>query len=103
MFPGTRVQRHTVYITAGCVKNIECGGLENEEPDLNALRNYITGSAFDLCAINDNVIFGCIQAKTSVRDRVTRDSEPSLKHSMNHFFWSIIFVLDGHFLSYFHT
>ena len=40
---------------------------------------------------------GCVQAKTSIRDRVTRDREPSI-HAMQSFFWSVVFVLDGDFL-----
>ena len=41
--------------------------------------------------------YGCIQSKTSVRDRVTRDREPSLQ-AMASYFWSTIIVLDGDFL-----
>lgn len=38
-----------------------------------------------------------VQAKTSIRDRVTRDREPSI-HAMQSFFRSFVFVLDGDFL-----
>ena len=41
--------------------------------------------------------YGCIQSKTSIRDRVTRDREPSIA-AMHSFFWSTIIVLDGDFL-----
>ena len=41
--------------------------------------------------------YGCIQSKTSIRDKVTRDREPSLQ-AMRSFFWSVIIVLDGDFL-----
>jgi len=41
--------------------------------------------------------FGCVQSKTSIRDRVTRDREPSLQ-AMQSFFWSTAVVLDGDFL-----
>ena len=56
---------------------------------------------FDLFAIttfNDKQFcFGCVQCKTSIRDRVTRDREPSI-HAMNSYFWSVVFVLDGEYL-----
>ncbi len=42
-------------------------------------------------------VYGCIQSKTSVRDRVTRDREPSM-NAMGAFFISIALVLDGEFL-----
>ncbi len=40
---------------------------------------------------------GVIQSKVSIRDRVTRDREPSIS-AMNNFFWSIVFVLDGGYI-----
>ena len=40
--------------------------------------------------------FGCVQCKTSIRDRVTRDREPSI-HAMESYFWSVVFVLDGEY------
>ena len=46
---------------------------------------------------NKRFCFGCIQSKTSVRDRVTRDREPSI-HAMQSFFWSVCIALDGDFL-----
>ncbi|MBQ6565755.1 MAG: hypothetical protein IJL80_01755, partial [Treponema sp.] len=59
------------------------------------------GSVFDLYALvnrNDKkYCYGCIQSKTSIRDRVTRDREPSIQ-AMKSFFWSVIIVLDGDFL-----
>lgn len=38
-----------------------------------------------------------MQSKTSIRDRVTRDREPS-RQAMNELFWSIAVTLDGSFL-----
>lgn len=76
---------------------IQSGKIKNETPDMDWLKGQIKGSVFDLFAIKDGYVFGCVQAKTSIRDRVTRDREPSI-NAMNHFFWSIIFVLDGNFL-----
>jgi len=80
------------------IKSKELG---NEPRDISWLKEQIKGNIFDLyCLVNigdKKHCFGCVQCKTSIRDRVTRDREPSL-HAMQSFFWSIIFVLDGDFL-----
>lgn len=76
---------------------IDKGIICNEAQDLNWLKTQIKSSVFDLFSVKNGKIFGCVQAKTSIRDRVTRDREPSL-NAMAHFLWSIIFVLDGDFL-----
>lgn len=80
------------------IKSKELG---NEPRDISWLKEQIKGNIFDLyCIVNigdKKQCFGCVQCKTSIRDRVTRDREPSL-HAMQSFFWSIIFVLDGDFL-----
>lgn len=75
--------------------------IHNEPRDISWLKEQIAGNIFDLYAITrkngKTYCFGCIQAKTSIRDRVTRDREPSIQ-AMESFFWSCIFVLDGAFL-----
>ena len=76
---------------------IHAGKIKNEAPDMSFISSNMASSAFDLYAVKDDLLFGCIQAKTSIRDRVTRDREPSIA-AMAHFFWSIVFVLDGDFL-----
>ena len=80
---------------------IKAGELSNEPRDISWLREQIKSNIFDLFAIitieEKKFCYGCIQAKTSIRDRVTRDREPSI-HAMQSFFWSVIFVLDGDFL-----
>lgn len=80
---------------------LKAGGLANEPRDIAWLEKQIHGNIFDLyCTLEvDSKLycFGCLQCKTSIRDRVTRDREPSL-HAMQSFFWSIVFVLDGDFL-----
>jgi len=57
---------------------------------------------FDLYAIatvdDQKKVFGCIQCKTSIRDRVKGDREFS-KSAMDAGFWSIACVLDGDFLN----
>ncbi len=80
---------------------IKMSMLGNEPRDISWLKEQIKGNIFDLYAIIEahgkTFCFGCIQAKTSIRDRVTRDREPSI-HAMQSFFWSAIVVLDGDFL-----
>lgn len=80
---------------------IQANEIANEPRDISWLREQIKANIFDLFSIftidDKKYCFGCIQAKTSIRDRVTRDREPSI-HAMQSFFWSVIFVLDGDFL-----
>lgn len=80
---------------------IKAKELANEPRDISWLREQIKSNIFDLYCIlkidNKKYCFGCVQAKTSIRDRVTRDREPSI-HAMQSFFWSVVFVLDGDFL-----
>ncbi len=80
---------------------IKANEIANEPRDLAWLEKQIEGAIFDLYAIvNTNgkkFCYGCIQSKTSIRDRVTRDREPSL-HAMKSFFWSVCIALDGDFL-----
>ncbi|MBP3776548.1 MAG: hypothetical protein J6I37_06140 [Prevotella sp.] len=80
---------------------IKADELSNEPRDISWLREQIKANIFDLYSIlsidGKKYCFGCIQAKTSIRDRVTRDREPSI-HAMQSFFWSVVFVLDGDFL-----
>lgn len=81
------------------IKNDE---IYNSDEDLDWLRQQCKGDVFDLFAIysvnGDYYVFGCIQSKTSIRDRVARDREPSLK-AMELGFWSIAVTLNGAFLS----
>lgn len=80
---------------------IKAGEINNQPRDISWLKEQIKGNIFDLyCILNEagkKYCFGCVQAKTSIRDRVTRDREPSL-HAMQSYFWSVAFVLDGDFL-----
>lgn len=80
---------------------IKAGELANEPRDISWLKEQIKGSVFDLYAVaqkeDKKYCYGCIQSKTSIRDRVTRDREPSMQ-AMRSFFWSVIIVLDGDFL-----
>ena len=81
---------------------IKAKELSNEPRDISWLKEQIKASIFDLYAVvhtpeGKRFCYGCIQSKTSVRDRVTRDREPSMQ-AMQSFFWSTIIVLDGDFL-----
>lgn len=81
---------------------IKAQELNNEPRDISWLKEQIKASIFDLYAVvhtpeGKQFCYGCIQSKTSVRDRVTRDREPSMQ-AMESFFWSTIIVLDGDFL-----
>jgi hypothetical protein len=75
--------------------------LANTGSQLSMLNDWLGSSSFDLyigqLQANKNLIFGCIQSKTSIRDRVTREREPS-NQAMDHKFWSIALVIDGDFL-----
>ena len=57
---------------------------------------------FDIYALvnvnGNNIVFGCIQAKTSIRDRVGRDRGFSIP-IMEKNFWSVAVVLDGAYLA----
>ncbi len=76
--------------------------ISNSRQDVVEISSYLKKSTFDLFfTVNidsKKFIFGCVQTKTSIRDRVTRDREPSII-AMNHNFWSIAIVLDGEFLA----
>lgn len=81
---------------------IKAQEIDNEPRDISWLKEQIKASIFDLYAVvttseGKKFCYGCIQSKTSIRDRVTRDREPSMQ-AMQSFFWSTIIVLDGDFL-----
>ena len=64
---------------------IKANELANEPRDISWLKEQIKANIFDLYGIltidDKKYCFGCVQAKTSIRDRVTRDREPSI-HAM---------------------
>ena len=74
--------------------------LDNTPEDINGLQSW--DKDFDLYAIQsvhgDIHVFGCIQSKTSIRDRVGRDVTFS-HNAMNSLFWSVAVTLDGDFLN----
>lgn len=82
--------------------------LANQPTEIAWLEKQVAGSIFDAYVIADislidedtnqvvqkPICFGCVQCKTSIRDRVSRDIVPS-KEAMESKFWSIGMVLDG--------
>ena len=74
--------------------------LTNTPEDIAGLKSW--GKDFDLYAIQsvhgDTHVFGCIQSKTSIRDRVGRDVNFS-NNAMDGLFWSAAVTLDGAFLN----
>ena len=91
-----------LYLQRDVTTQLKLGEIANTNADILQIKTWLKNSAFDLFATIEiagkNFIFGCVQSKTSIRDRVTRDREPSL-FAMNHNFWSISIVLDGSFLA----
>lgn len=81
-------------------KMIKEGLLTNTPEDIKGLNSW--GKDFDLYAIQsihgDAHVFGCIQSKTSIRDRVGRDVNFS-RNAMDGLFWSVAITLDGSFLN----
>ena len=79
------------------IKNNE---LANTAEDIYGLQSW--GKDFDLYAIQtiheEAHVFGCIQSKTSIRDRVGRDVNFS-HNAMDGLFWSTAITLDGEFLN----
>lgn len=73
----------------------------NKGPQRRMLNDWLGSSSFDLYLSQKikgkHLVFGCVQSKTSIRDRVTREREPS-NQAMDHKFWSIALVVDGDFL-----
>jgi len=81
-------------------KMIKENRLTNTEDDIVGLQGW--GKDFDLYAIQEVHgevhVFGCIQSKTSIRDRVGRDVTFS-HNAMDGLFWSAAVTLDGAFLN----
>lgn len=79
---------------------IKAKQLANTVADIDGLKSW--GKDFDLYAIQsihgETHVFGCIQSKTSIRDRVGRDVNFS-RNAMNALFWSVAVTLDGSFLN----
>lgn len=77
--------------------------ITNYQEDLEWLKEECKHDVFDLfvARMEDEEgkfkVFGCIQAKTSIRERVAKDREPSIR-AMERKFWSLIFIFNDGFL-----
>ena len=82
------------------IRMIKNGKMFNHPTDLHLIEEW--NDNFDLYAIQTNHgeahIFGCIQVKTSIRDRVGRDDQFS-KNAMESNFWVSEAVLNGDFFN----
>lgn len=77
------------------------GKIANKGPALEWLKEEVEKDVFDLYALcefqKEKYVYGVIQSKTSIRDRVSRDREPSII-AMKKPFWSVAVTLNGDFL-----
>lgn len=87
-------------LQAELTKMIKAKVLTNTPEDIDGLVSR--AKDFDLYAVQsvhgDSHVFGCIQSKTSIRDRVGRDVTFS-HNAMDGLFWSVAVTLDGDFLN----
>lgn len=96
------LQRNEVrfILQSELTKMIKENRLANTTEDKAGLSSW--GKDFDLYAIQsihgETHVFGCIQSKTSIRDRVGRDVTFS-RNAMDGLFWSAAVTLDGAFLN----
>ena len=96
------LQRNEVrfILQSELTKMIKENRLANTSEDIAGLSSW--GKDFDLYAIQsihgETHVFGCIQSKTSIRDRVGRDVTFS-RNAMDGLFWSAAVTLDGAFLN----
>lgn len=96
------LQRNEVrfILQSELTKMIKDNRLANTTEDIAGLSSW--GKDFDLYAIQsihgETHVFGCIQSKTSIRDRVGRDVTFS-RNAMDGLFWSAAVTLDGAFLN----
>lgn len=79
---------------------ITAGKLNNDQDDINFIER--AGDRFDLYVVQEIMsnlyVVGCIQNKTSIRDRVDRDTSFS-QQAMEKHFWSAGVALDGEFFT----
>lgn len=98
----SELQRNEInfILQSDLTKMIREGSITNTSDDIKGLNSW--GKDFDLYAIQsihgDAHVFGCIQSKTSIRDRVGRDVNFS-RNAMDGLFWSVAITLDGSFLN----
>ena len=81
-------------------KLLKKGKIANGNKELKWLESQVKKDVFDLYALYEfqkkKYVYGVIQSKTSIRDRVSRDREPSM-NAMKQPFWSVAVTLNGDF------
>lgn len=81
-------------------KLMKKGEIANGTQQLEWLEVQVNKDVFDLYALYEfqkkKYVYGVIQSKTSIRDRVSRDREPSM-NAMSQPFWSVAVTLNGDF------
>lgn len=98
----TELERNEIrfILQSDLTKMIKNKELANTPDDIEGLQSW--GKDFDLYAIQtihgETHVFGCVQSKTSIRDRVGRDVNFS-QNAMDGLFWSTAITLDGAFLN----
>lgn len=74
----------------------------NDFDDINWFLDCIDNDDYDCYVLHKDsdkyTCFGVLQCKTTLRDRVTRDREPSITAMEKHNLWSTIFILNGEHL-----
>lgn len=82
------------YFPKELKNKIEKNKILNNEKDIEMLENWIKGKTFDLYLLrkenNGYTVFGVVQCKKSVRERIGRDREPSINAIKNGFFSILI-------------
>lgn len=97
-----RLARHNIrFVLQRDLTQMLADGLIANDPS-DHIEDVVRSDNFDIYAIvnvnGKNIVFGCVQAKTSIRDRVGRDREFSAR-IMERNFWSVAVVLDGTYLA----
>jgi len=94
----------SLYLQKDLTELIRAGRVTNPQREIPWIKERIQASNFDIYmgfpdqSTKGGVkIFGLVQSKASIRDRVKGDREFSID-GMKHFFWSVAFCLDGAFL-----
>jgi hypothetical protein len=92
-----------LYLQKDLTEIIHGNRLRNPKQEVPWIKERIQASNFDIYLGFDDAtrrgvnIFGLLQSKASIRDRVKGDREFSID-GMRHFFWSVAVCLDGNFL-----
>jgi hypothetical protein len=98
-FEGTDIE---IVIQREFTRLLREGKIDNAAKQLKYFEDKSHRDVFDMYALfhtekdgkQQTLCFGCIQCKTSLRDRITRDIGPSIE-AIESGYWSVVVVLDG--------